>query len=389
MNEAWISTLLEGAITIFVFLPTIAYYFTIPEGLRKYAGLIHNKERVFVELFCLIGLLVSYIIIGNSNFVSAFIPFSYGTGFYIGDYIEAYVIITFGLLLSYSIYILLKNIILESRNYIEMISQGIVLEIQKKTKNSFSGIDKQLEDLVYIGIHAEQGIQTKSVIDAYGKLLMHWQTQEERKDKVIENEQIIFICDSLCETVTNSKEAGSRQNMEDVLSLYKNLLMFLSQESTPQNPLILGSTAWIIAQCTTKIGKLAFEKNTYGLMPNVISVLSFIPNSPSKLFKLGFLAIEKKQWKILVNIISKILDNTFYPSYYKENNFPIENLFGLIAVFWYKGETAKQFINKFLRNQGIRWGKRKLLAAKKYHYNQSNFYTVDQLTRLIEEKYKK
>jgi hypothetical protein len=187
---------------------------------------------------------------------------------------------------------------------------------------------------------------------------------------------LIAIMDTLCMSVANSIEPGSRRNMIDVLNIYKNILMELEYYSDEEHQFIQGNATRKIKDCVTKIAEYALKKDYADMMPLVLNVLTLIPRSSDKLFGIGLLALKKEQYQIATNVLSEIMDRD------NEDYLTMNNYLGLIAHFYFAGDSARECARNSLKRNAIQISKEALKTAREYHYIMSDFQTSDQIIRL-------
>jgi len=181
----------------------------------------------------------------------------------------------------------------------------------------------------------------------------------------------------LCVSVANSAESGNRQNMIEVLTIYKGILIDLRRRSTPDEPLILGNETRKIKDCTTRIALMALKKDFADMMPLVLTVLTLIPGSSDQLFGIGLMALQSGRYKIAANVLSEMMDSN------NEDTLSRVNYLGLIAHFFEASPTARQCAERSLQlnNEALPW-EETLTGARRYHYRVCHFDTVDKLEAL-------
>ncbi|MCB0571681.1 MAG: hypothetical protein KDC66_18050 [Phaeodactylibacter sp.] len=233
-----------------------------------------------------------------------------------------------------------------------------------------------LEDLEYLGVSSKAGAETRTVIEALENLLNEVAEGEESQ---YGSGQLLPIIDSLCNTVANSVEPGSRRNMVDVLTLYKSILMSLNFRTTEDNKLIYGNETRKIKDSTTRIALAALKRDYIDMMPLVLNVLTLIPRSSDKLFDIGLLALARGQFQIATNVLAEIMDRD-NKDYLKMNNY-----LGLAAHLYFAGGAARKYVKHSLKNNRIGPSPAEMEDAREYHYILSNFATVDMLEGMKQE----
>lgn len=265
--------------------------------------------------------------------------------------------------------------LLRSQGYRAKIIQVIKQQVLKGYRKTKVIDPTYLEDLEYLGIFSKAGAETRIIIEALEGILMETYQKE---GKAFENDDLIRIIDILCVSVTNSVEPGSRENMVDVLTIYKSLLMDLSSFSTKDHPLIYGNETRKIKDCTFKIALTSLKRDYADMMPLVLNVLTLIPRSSDKLFDIGLMAMNKNQFQIATNVLSEIMDRD------NKDYLTMNNYLGLIAHFFSSGHAARRHAKRSLENNSVKLSKKEVKDAIEYHYIMSNFATVDVLEELLE-----
>lgn len=167
--------------------------------------------------------------------------------------------------------------------------------------------------------------------------------------------------------------------MIEVLTIYKGILMNLSNYNTPENPVFYGNETRKIKDCTTKIALAALKRDYADMMPLVLNVLTLIPRSSDKLFDIGLLAMGSGQFQIATNVLAEIMDRD------NKDYLTMNNYLGLVAHFFVSGESAKQYAIRSLQTNKVKLSAEEVKSAKEYHYIMSNFTTVDCLALFFKE----
>lgn len=370
-SNDYLHLIVEVSVTVYVFLlglPVLVNQIFLPEDLRRISKRNYTGNTT-AYLLLLTGLLLSILAIA---FWGTVWPPKIRRGFLVMDVI---VTVFFVLMLLITLRFLYQQLI-RSQGYrakiIEVIRQKILGEYRRSGK-----LDKAyLGDLERLGVYSNRGMETQNVINALENILNH--VLESEQD-YLENNALLLLIDTLCLSVTNSVEPGSRNNMVQVLTIYKSILMDLASHSTPDNQMIFGNETRKIKDCTTKIAYVSLKLDYADMMPLVLNVLTLIPGSSDKLFDIGLLALRTKQFKIATNVLGEIMDRD------NQDKLTVDNYLGLIAHFYAAGPTARNYADRSLQNNGIRLGEGLLQSAINYHFALSNFETVDRLKGLISQ----
>lgn len=367
MDSGYLQLIVEVSVTVYVFLlglPVLVNQILLPEDLRRM-----SKRNYTGDTSWYLGMLTILL------FVIVFIAFLGSTrppdaSLWVMDLA---VTILFFLMLIITVWFLYQQMIRSQGSrgkIIEIIRKKILEEYQRSGK-----LDKAyLNDLEHLGVYSNRGLETQNVVIALENILNH--VLECERDYV-NNSALLHLIDTLCLSVTNSIEPGSRTNMVQVLTIYKSILMELASHSTPDNQMIFGNETRKIKDCTTKIAYTSLKLDYADMMPLVLNVLTLIPGSSDKLFDIGILALSTKQFKIATNVLAEIMDRD------NKDDLTINNYLGLIAHFYTAGPTARHYADRSLQNNGIKIQSASLQKAKNYHFALSNFETVDKLEELL------
>ncbi|MCB0581105.1 MAG: hypothetical protein KDD10_17575 [Phaeodactylibacter sp.] len=370
MYTDYLSLIVEVSVTVYVFLlglPILVNQIFLPEDLRRmsrknYAANLINQLLVLTVLLLLI-ILTAY-----PRTLFWLIPFP-------PEQIpgrELLITLLFFLMLFSTLAFLYIHLI-RSQGY----RAKVVHIIKKKLLDSYRKTGKldraYLDDIEYLGIYSKGGAETRIVIQALEEILQNLKvdTTPGKND-----DNLIQLVEILCNSVANSTEPGSRSNMIEVLAAYKDILMSLKMQSTPDNPLIYGNETRKVKDCTFKIALASLKKDYSDMMPRVLNVLSLIPGSSDKLFDIGLLALEKKQFQVATNVLSEMMDRD------NQDAVTMNNYIGLIARFSFSGQAARQCARRSLERNGVAMSGKMLKEAYGYHYNLCNFETAGLIAQL-------
>lgn len=372
MYSDYLSLIVEVSVTVYVFLlglPILVNQIFLPEDLRRMSKK-NYAANLISQVLALTILLLAIILLAYPRTLFWLIPFDGGQV----PLREMLITILFFAMLSLTLVFLYIHLV-RSQGY----RAKVVHIIKKKLIESYQRTGKldaaYLDDMEYLGIYSKGGAETRIVIQALEEL------QKELKIDSTpgpNNDALIKLTEILCNSVANSTESGSRSNMIEVLSIYKEILMDLKLLSTRENPLIQGNETRKIKDCTYKIALASLKKDYSDMMPRVLSVLSLIPGSSDKLFDIGLLALQKRQFQIATNVLSEIMDRD------NRDNVTMNNYFGLVAHFYFAGEAARQCARQSLSRNHIHPTEEGLAQALEYHYKLCNFETADLVRQLPE-----
>ncbi len=370
MNNDFLALIVEVAVTVYVFLlglPILANQIFMPDDLRRMSKK-NYAARLIIHIIIQTVLLVAIVLVAYPQGILTDLGFDrqqllsrelLNTGLFI-------------LMLALTLGYLYVNLI-RSQGYRAKVVDVIRKKLIRNYRQTGDFDEAYLQDLEYLGIYSKAGAETRIVIRALEEIR---NTLELQGKEGAPNHQLIKLIEILCNSVANSVESGSRHNMNEVLSIYKQLLMELSMQSTSENQLIYGNETRRIKECTTKIALMALKKDYSDMMPLVLNVLTLIPGSSDKLFDIGLLALGRDQYQIATNVLSEMMD--------RDNKDPLtmHNYLGLVAHFYACGGAARRYALHSLDINDIEMGEETLDKAVRYHYILSNFATVDKLEAL-------
>jgi hypothetical protein len=359
--------MVEVAVTIYVFLlglPILVYQIFLPEDLRRmskknYMG--NLRGWLFALTAVLLLIIFTAYPVNIFNHLGIALPVALSK--------ELVITVLFVMMLFLTLWFLFDHLI-KSQGYRGKIIDVIKKNVLRNYKKTGEIDPAFLDDLEYLGIYSKGGTETRAVIEALEEML-----DQLRKNKQMEtgNGYLIALIEILCNAVANSVEPGSRQNMVEVLTLYKSILMDLRNLSTQENPLIYGNETRKIKDCTTKIALHALKRDFSDMMPLVLNVLTLIPRSSDKLFDIGLMALKKEQFQIAANVLSEIMDRD------NQDYLTMHNYIGLIAHFYFAGKAARDCAAHSLQTNRVMISEEDLQKASEYHFVMSNFATVDKL----------
>ena len=385
MNIDYVNLVVEISVTVYVFLlglPILVNQILLPDDLRRmsrknYTTAENWKLASLTTLLSLIVLVALYDnnysqdgSIHSGGFTAVFHQFLTYRNYLITA-------LFFGMLFL-TLLFLFDNLI-KSQGYRGKMAEFIKKKIIKQYKKTGQIDPAYLSDLEYMGIYSKSGVETRNIVDALEDLLNNMNQDQKM---VFDSHGLIAIMDTLCMSVANSIEPGSRRNMFDVLNIYKNILMELEYYSDEDHQLIQGNATRKIKDCVTKIAEYALKKDYADMMPLVLNVLTLIPRSSDKLFGIGLLALEKGQYQIATNVLSEIMDRD------NEDYLTMNNYLGLIAHFYFAGDSAQECALNSLKRNAIQISEEALHTAKEYHYIMSDFYTADQIIQLKQQLFR-
>ena len=366
MDSSYLQLIVEVSVTVYVFLlglPVLVNQIFLPEDLRRMSKRNYTGNVTWDVLVLTILLIL---ILGIAYWGSLREEgYDYTT-------LDLIVTILFALMLGITLAFLYRQLI-RTQGYRAKIIEVIRKKILKQFRKSGTLDKAYLDDLEHLGIYSNRGMETENVIRALEDILNH--ILESDKD-YFNNNALILLIDTLCHSVTNSVEPGSRANMVQVLTIYKSILMDLKSNSTPDNQRIRGNETLKIKDCTAKIAQTSIKLDYADMMPLVLNVLTLIPGSSDKLFVIGILALEAKQFQVATNVLAEIMDRD------NKDKHTLYNYLGLAAHFHFAGPTARRLARRSLKINGIEIDKSKIEKAMKHHFRQSNFATVDKLEEL-------
>ena len=369
MENDYINLIVEISVTVFVFLlglPILVNQIFMPDDLRRMSKKNYN-ENIILQICVLAVILVA--IVGVA-FISNIYP-AIDFGARKSDIVTG----LFGLLLFLTLGFLFFNMF-KSQGYRAKIIQMIRTKIIRGIRRTEQLDPAFFEDLQYMGIYSKGGAETRNVIEALEEILDHIM---KLRNGSFDSDGLISIIDTLCHAVTNSVEPGSKNNMIEVLTIYKGILMTLSDYNTPENEVFYGNETRKIKDCTTKIALSALKRDYADMMPLVLNVLTLIPRSSDKLFDIGHLALGRGQYQIATNVLAEIMDRDNI-DYLTMNNY-----LGLVAHFFMSGESARQYARRSLNTNRVAPTQEQTQSAREYHYIMSNFKTADYLSRFHQE----
>lgn len=375
MDKDYLFLLAEISVTVYAFLlglPILVSQILMPDDLRRMSKKNYTGNFWLPILFlslCLVAI-IGLTILGSRVKVAP------------GELTNAENFLSFYGFLATALFFFMMILTLWFLYNHLMRSQGyrakIVDVIKKKILENYGqsgNIDKAfLKDLEHLGIYSKAGAETANAIEALEELLIRI---NENKEIAFDNDNLIAIIETLCVCVTNSVEPGSKKNMVDVLTIYKSILMDLKKYSSRENILNYGNETRILKDNTTTIAVTSLKRDYSDMMPLILNVLTLIPRSSDKLFDIGLLALEKNEFQIATNVLSEIMDRD------NQDYLTMNNYLGLVAHFFFAGNTARKWAKRSLENNRIKISKKVLKDAMEYHYIISNFITVDKLEQLL------
>ncbi|MEZ5041601.1 MAG: hypothetical protein R2828_17035 [Saprospiraceae bacterium] len=363
LDNDYIHLIVEISVTVYVFLlglPILVNQIFLPDDLRRMSKKNYNGN-VSLQICVLTVFLLAILVVAYLANVS---PTTKNI-----DAKETIVTILFCIMLILTIGFLFVNMI-KSQGYRAKITQIIKNRIIRSIKKNGKLDQAFFEDLEYMGIYSKGGAETRNVIEALEEILAHVIT---KADDTFDSDGLISIIETLCIAITNSVEPGSKNNMIEVLTIYKDMLMQLSNYNTPENQLFYGNETRKIKDSTTKIALAALKKDYADMMPLVLNVLTLIPRSSDKLFDIGLLALGRGQYQIATNVLAEIMDRD------NKDYLTMNNYLGLAAHFYMSGSSARQYALRSLQTNKVKVTPEDARNAKEYHYIMSNFITVDHL----------
>ena len=376
MYSDYLSLIVEVSVTVYVFLlglPILVNQIFLPEDLRRMSKK-NYAANLISQVLALTILLLAIILLAYPRTLFWLIPFDAGQV----PLREMLITILFFAMLSLTLVFLYIHLV-RSQGY----RAKVINIIKKKLIESYRRTGKldaaYLDDMEYLGIYSKGGAETRIVIQALEELQKELKIDSSPGPN---NDALIKLTEILCNSVANSTESGSRSNMIEVLSIYKEILMDLKLLSTPENPLIQGNETRKIKDCTYKIALASLKKDYSDMMPRVLSVLSLIPGSSDKLFDIGLLALDKKQFQVATNVLSEMMDRD------NLDDVIMNNYFGMIAHFFFSGEASRYCAQRSLESNKVDMTEQALKEAREYHYNLCNFITVDLIEQLREKLFK-
>lgn len=369
MENDYINLIVEISVTVFVFLlglPILVNQIFMPDDLRRMSKKNYN-ENIILQICALAVILFAIVAVA---FTANLYP-SVDLGADKSDLVTALFAIMLILTLGFLFFNMFK-----SQGYRARIIQVIKAKIIKGIRRNAQLDPAFFEDLQYMGIYSKGGAETRNVIEALEEVLEHIM---KLRNGSFDSDGLISIIDTLCNAVTNSVEPGSKNNMIEVLTIYKGILMTLSDYNTPENEVFYGNETRKIKDCTTKIALSALQREYPDMMPLVLNVLTLIPRSSDKLFDIGRLALDSGQYQIATNVLAEMMDRDNI-DYLTMNNY-----LGLVAHFFMSGESARQYAQRSLDTNRVLPTQEEAHSAKEYHYIMSNFATADYLRLFYQE----
>lgn len=364
--------IVEISVTVYVFLlglPILVYQIFLPEDLRRMSKKSYTGN-LSGQLILLTLLLLAIIF---TAYPDNLLPFVDAQGDALTAVKNRVITFLFAALLGLTLYILFDHLF-KAKGYRARII-GIVKKKILRAHRRHGTVDPAyFDDLEYLGIYSKAGTETRFMIEALEELLTHFKTNGTATD---DNDRLITLIDILCVSVASSPDSGSRQNMVEVLTIYKSILMDLRRRSTEEHPLIYGNETRKIKDCTTTIATMALKKDFTDMMPLVLNVLTLIPGSSDKLFDIGLMALRARRYEIAANVLSEMMDVN------NRDELSEINYLGLIAHFYEAGPTARQCAERSLEVNGesLSW-EETLAGARRHHYRVCHFDTVDKLEAL-------
>ena len=366
MDSSYLQLIVEVAVTVYVFLlglPVLVNQIFLPEDLRR----MSKRNYTGNVRWDVLVLTILLILILGIAYWGSLRPKGY-------DFttLDLIVTIMFGVMLLITLAFLYRQLI-RSQGYRAKIIEVIRKEILKGFRRTGKLDKAYLDDLEHLGIYSNRGMETANVIKALEEILNH--ILESNQD-YLNNNALSLLIDTLCHSVTNSVEPGSRKNMVQVLTIYKSILMDLKSHSSPNNQLIRGKESLKIKECSFKIAQTSLKLEYADMMPLVLNVLTLIPGSSDKLFIIGIMALDARHFNIATNVLSEIMD--------RDNKDPVKlyNYLGLVAHFHDAGPTACRLAKRSLKINRIEIKNTLLEKALRHHLGQSNFTTVDKMEAL-------
>lgn len=370
MND-YLQLIVEVSVTVYVFLlglPILVFQIFLPDDLRRVSK--NNYTGNFWLNVVVLTLLLMFIV----AIASPEDPVSNLLRFELTNFTKDVIItVLFFAMVGFTLRMLFGHLV-KSQGYRAKVVNVIQRKILQQHERQGVVNHAYLEDLDYLGIYSKPGAETQVVINALESILQGLNSQGTTQS---DDSALLAVIETLCNSVANSAETGSRQNMVEVLTIYKNLLMDLKRRSTEERPLIYGNESRKIKDCTTRIALMALKHDYVDMMPLVLNVLTLIPGAADKLFEIGQLALERRQYKIATNVLAELMDRD------NLDERKMHYYLGLIVHFLDAGEAAREYALRSLERNRVHPTEETIEAAARHHFGLSNFSTVDRLREFV------
>lgn len=371
LTEAWGAAYIHILIILFVFvigIPALLFHVTIPVRvqyiIRRYS--VMAQWYIFTSAFVLLLIFLCFIWFlhpCSGNFASEFESWL-ASGLMTGAIVLA---------------ILLFLTVLLWWNLVRFIRKRVIYDLGRNLERSFQKkgvlVEKYLEDLIYLGEVGESEYEKKLVLHILNSLTDQVQNSNEYSGRELEH--LLRNIDKFIGSLSKEK-TGIEDNLQSAVNKLGDVL-HKSRRHNLASSLDANLTLMIIRRLGMTSVEMKYDSTA-------LMILQIAEISDDVLLYIGLLALTSKRFFIATSALNKLEALT-------ERVLPITpersvNLLGLIAHFWYAGDSTRMRAESFLIENRSNFSPSLancLKRAIKYHYDLAQFDTADKLRLLLND----